>query len=51
MTQERKDELLKESLRLIGIHLDEDENNYPKTIQLGDAFQVRDTDWALPRCA
>ena len=26
MTQERKDELLKESLRLIGIHLDEDEN-------------------------
>ena len=25
--------------------------NYPKTIQLGDAFQVRDTDWALPQCA
>ena len=25
--------------------------NYPETIQLGDAFQVRDTDWALPRCA
>ena len=25
--------------------------NYPATIQLGDAFQVRDTDWALPRCA
>ena len=26
MTQERKDELLKEALRLIGTHLDEDEN-------------------------
>lgn len=25
--------------------------NYPATIQLGDAFQVRDTDWALPQCA
>ena len=25
--------------------------NYPKTIQLGDAFQVRNTNWALPRCA
>ena len=25
--------------------------NYPATIQLGDAFQVRDTDWTLPQCA
>ena len=25
--------------------------NYPKTIQLGDAFQVRDNNWALPKCA
>lgn len=25
--------------------------NYPKTIQLGDAFQVRDEDWTLPLCA
>ena len=25
--------------------------NYPETIQLGDAFQVRDADWALPQCA
>ena len=25
--------------------------NYPATIQLGDAFQVRDTTWALPQCA
>ena len=25
--------------------------NYPATIQLGDAFQVRDKEWALPQCA
>ena len=25
--------------------------NYPATIQLGDAFQVRDADWTLPQCA
>ena len=25
------------------------QHNYPNTIQLGDAFQIRDPDWALPR--
>lgn len=25
------------------------QHNYPNTIQLGDAFQVRNPDWALPR--
>ena len=25
------------------------QHNYPETIQLGDAFQVRDPGWALPR--
>ena len=25
------------------------QHNYPETIQLGDAFQVRAEDWALPR--
>lgn len=25
------------------------QHNYPETIQLGDAFQVRNPDWALPR--
>ena len=25
--------------------------NYPETIQLGDAYQVRDNNWTLPKCA